>query len=203
MAESPYMAAAAIRTAVGAPLDDEDTYTDDDLEALIAEFENIAEQYLGQAFTARESATETRWLVNSRTLKVTWPNVVTVNSIAITDTAGTVTTLTSADWSIMGDLPLIDLGGYYTGTAAIDYDHGPATAADPRPALLRACREYVRACVLADKSSVPRDIVYEASADGYGTRYADPDPAKGRPTGYRVVDRLLNSIPSRHRQGIA
>jgi hypothetical protein len=59
--------------------------------------------------------------------------------------------------------------------------------------LLRACREYVRSCALADSSNVTRDVIGQ-SADGGYTRYSTPDMRAGRPTGYLEVDRLLNSL---------
>lgn len=68
------------------------------------------------------------------------------------------------------------------------------TIGSPPKRLLRACREYVRSCALADRSSVPRDVLTQADGQGGYTRFSTPDKDAGRPTGYLEVDRLLNSL---------
>lgn len=67
--------------------------------------------------------------------------------------------------------------------------------------LVRACRQYVRSCAMADNSNVPRDVIGQ-SFEGNYTRYSTPDKSAGRLTGYLEVDRLLNSLPD-YRLGIA
>lgn len=68
-------------------------------------------------------------------------------------------------------------------------------------AVQRACAEYVRASVLADRSGVPRDVIGQ-SFEGTYTRYSTPDKAAGRPTGYLDIDRLLNMLEDRRRMHI-
>jgi hypothetical protein len=80
----------------------------------------------------------------------------------------------------------------------VAYDHGYD---QPPPLVLRACRQYVRSCALADLSGMPRDVIGQSIDGGY-TRYSTPDKAAGRPTGYLEVDRLLNSLPDL-RAGVA
>lgn len=76
------------------------------------------------------------------------------------------------------------------------------TIGTPPAPVLRACREYVRSCALADQSSVPRDVISQSFGDGGYTRYSTPDWEAGRPTGYLEVDRLLNSLDD-YRPGFA
>ncbi len=169
---------------------------DVELADLIAEFTDLAEDYLGTAFTPRTAVTETVHLDEDRWLELRWNNVTSVTSISIANGTATVTlTPSSLDLNLADGV--VDLRGCYTGTATTVYAHGLATASMPK-ALLRACREYVRACALADQSNVPRDVIYQ-SYDGMTTRYSTPDPAKGRPTGFMEVDRLLNSLPQAKR----
>lgn len=73
---------------------------------------------------------------------------------------------------------------------------GTITASIVDPVLARACKEYVRACALASRSNVPRDVISQ-SVEGLTTRFSTPDKRAGRPTGYIEVDRLLNSLPNR------
>lgn len=154
--------------------------SDEALEDLIEEFEDIAERYTGVAYLPREVTTTVevcgnRW-VSPHFL------ITAVESLEIEDVA--LTTHTFADG--YG----IDFGSYRRGTMVITYTHGMT---EPPKAILRACYEYVRACAMADNSSVPRDVISQ-SGDGFTTRYSTPDWAKRRPTGYIEVDRLLNSV---------
>jgi hypothetical protein len=92
----------------------------------------------------------------------------------------------------------VTLGLFPTATAVVTYDHGYDS---PPQRILHACREYVRICAAADRSSAPRDII-ATSADGMTTRYSTPDKKAGRPTGYIEIDRLLNAMPD-ERQAFA
>lgn len=72
----------------------------------------------------------------------------------------------------------------------VAYEHGE----DGPPEVLRhGCREYVRAVCKRETSGVDRDIIRQ-SVEGMSMQYSTPDFARGRPTGYLEVDRLINSV---------
>lgn len=183
-----YITPDALRTRVSV-LDDPEI-EDEHLEDLVAEFEDICERYLNVAYEPREE-TETADLCRASKFLTKWPKVTAVSEITVDDVAVTGHTFTDG-WSI-------ELGSTYTGVFSVTYTHGFEA---PTPTILRACREYVRACALADRSSVPRDVISQ-SGDGFTTRYSTPDWSKGRPTGYTEVDRLLRSVQSYRIEGIA
>lgn len=166
------------------------------------------------------SSYEVDKLVGAIILTTTVPNVEVVvvythglGSRQVTDGATTSTdkTVTSAT----GAFDTNDIGAAITGTGiptgativsinsttSVEIsDNATATATGltltigaPPATLLRACREYVRSCALADRSNVPRDVIGQTFDGGY-TRYSTPDKDAGRPTGYLDVDRLLNSL---------
>lgn len=249
------LTATQLRTLVPA-IADSAKFPDTELEDLVAEFTEIAEQYRGAAYEPRTVA-ET--ILPTRTvsaLSLAHPHVQSIVSVSVdgtaledteyeldalagalvatfaadtpvvvvytycvgtrtvtdgvtTDTDATVTSATAAftaadvGEAISGDgiadgttiasvtsATSIELSAVATATATgVDL-----TIGGPPKALLRACRQYVRACALSDKSSVPRDVITQADGSGGYTRFSTPDKDAGRPTGYLEVDRLLNSL---------
>lgn len=198
----PYQTAAEIRAAVPS-LASEEKFSDETLEALVAEFEEIAEEYRGVAYESREAtATKVIGPGGATALQLAWVKVTAITSVTVTAPAagGTPTTLTSTAYSFDSDLGVLVVpGGLTAGSkVVVVYTHGEGA---PNNTLIRACRQYVRSCALADQSNVPRDVIGQ-SFEGNYTRYSTPDKDAGRPTGYLDVDRLLNSLPD-HRHGIA
>lgn len=188
---TPYLTPALIRARVPA-LADTGKYPDVVLTDLVTEFEDLAEEYRGVAFTPR-TAVETQTLNPYTTIIVlNYPRVRSVASLVVDGITVGATSykVTEAGW-LESSTGLSIAGGYVTATAVITYDHGFDA---PRAGLVRACREYVRICAIADRSSVPREII-ATSADGMSSRYSTPNKDQGRPTGYLEIDRLLNSMP--------
>jgi hypothetical protein len=197
MPVAPYLTPAELRAA-GGVLVDPQKYPDALLTALVAEFELVAEDYRGVAFTPR-TAVETVAVVPGATLlTLSWPRVRSVASVVVdgVTVSSTLYRITDAD-SVQASTGFTAALGYLPAQAVVTYDHGydiPTATTMPGSVLLRACREYVRICAMADKSTVPREII-GTSADGVTNRYSTPNKAQGRPTGYLEVDRLLNSLP--------
>jgi hypothetical protein len=165
-------------------------YEDADLADYIAEFESMVEDYRGVAFTPRE-ATETVDLPAGGASRVVldWPMVRSITSVTIDAVAVSSSVYRLAD---DGAVEVVDGQSPFSGaTLVVVYQHGYDA---PSPTLLRACREYVRIVAVADRSSVPRDII-ATSSDGMSTRYSTPDMDHGRVTGYLEVDRLINLQP--------
>jgi hypothetical protein len=197
---TPYLAPATIRAAVPA-LADPSKYPDATLAALVAEFEWLAEDYRGVAFTPRTEV-ETQTICPGATIIIlNYPRVRSITSLVVDGVTVSATTyrVAEAGW-IESTTGLSIGGGYSTAQAVITYSHGydvPTSTGppgSPGAPLLRACREYVRICAIADRSSVPREII-ASSADGMTSRYSTPNKEQGRPTGYLEIDRLLNQLP--------
>jgi len=197
MPAAPYLTPAQIRAAVST-LADSAKYPDTALSDLVAEFEQVAEEYRGVAFTPR-TAVETQTVCpGAASVTLNWPRVRSITSVVVDGT-----TVSSSTYRVTEAGILQSSAGFYAGgafpeaSAVVTYDHGydvPTSTVAPGSVLLRACREYVRVCAVADRSNVPRDIIATTS-DGMSTRYSTPDKKAGRPTGYLEVDRLLNTLP--------
>lgn len=76
----------------------------------------------------------------------------------------------------------------------VTYTYG--STATPPEALLHACAEYVRACKVQASGSQP-ETAQSYSVDNYTYRQTTPDWEGGKPTGFRTVDKLLNSLRPR------
>lgn len=87
--------------------------------------------------------------------------------------------------------------GHVTGPASgavvrVAYSHGYDA---PPPPLVAACREYVRAKILADTSDMQRAVLsYTNLASGEVYRYGTSDWNAGRFTGMAVVDDLIAQV---------
>jgi hypothetical protein len=187
----PYMTPDQIRAVVGA-LADVGKYPDTVLADLVAEFEEIAEEYRGVAFTPR-TAVETQTVgLGTASIVLNRPFVRSITSVVVDGVTIDALTYRSAQPGLLeSSAGFVAGGAYLTSTAVVTYEHGMEA---PPQRLLRCCREYVRICAVADRSNVPRDII-ATSADGMSTRFSTPDARAGRPTGYLEVDRLLNRLP--------
>jgi hypothetical protein len=196
---APYLTPAQIRDRVPA-LADPNKYPDVVLSDLVTEFEELAEEYRGVAFTPR-TAVETQTIApGSTVLILNYPRVRSVASLVVDGTTVVSTTYkaTEAGW-LESSTGLSIAGGFASAEAVVTYDHGFDS---PPMGLLRACREYVRICAIADRSSVPREII-ASSADGMTSRYSTPNKEQGRPTGYLEIDRLLNGLPDYRMPAVA
>jgi len=192
----PYLTAQEVRDrARSDSLSDDDVFTDDYLEELVEEFEDIAERYCGVAFIPR-TTTETRDVAGAASL-ILRPRITAVSAFTVDGIASTVYTLTEDVEALrIGVLPFT---AHASGSIAVAYTHGYATI----PATIRrACVEYVRACALRSDTGTGRDVIQQGF-DGGSTRYSTPDWHAGRPTGYIEVDRLLNSNRDFPDQGVA
>ena len=181
----PYLTAAEVRTkARSASLADEQVFSDEDIEDLIEEFEDIAERYCGVAFITRTSTTVST--LARGTLVILKPKIIAVSALTIDDEAST-------NYEALNDVAkaagYLTMSSCTTGDVSVTYTHGYATT--PK-GILRACVQYVRASALRDDSNQTRDVVSQGSVDLGTTRYATPDWDDDRPTGYITVDAALN-----------
>lgn len=191
---TPYATPDAIRLKVP-DIADTDKFPDDLLVDLIADFEKVAEQYRGIAYTTR-TLTET-WIATYwnplDTVSLSWPQVQSITSVTLDGQ----TLASGTDYLI----EVSNTGRYrlrrswfvgWFGTLVVTYNHGCTTVPTT---VMRALYDYVRAGAMQNKAGVPRDVISQTLPGGGSTRYSTPDITAGRPTGYIDVDRRLNSMP--------
>jgi hypothetical protein len=178
---APYLTPHEVKQGVrGGALADED---DGALVALIAEFEEIAERYLGTAFRLRTVTDEFVRIGPRLVLAHYLPTDITITDADDVELTPTANPSGVVDWGTAG------YGTCRAGTAA--YTHGYA---DPPAVVLWACWEYVWACVVQARGSQP-ETAQSYSVDNYTYRQTKPNWQALEPTGFRTVDRLLNSSP--------
>lgn len=197
---TPYTTAANVRSLVP-PLADENTFTDVMLGNYIAEFEAVAEDYRGVAFTPRDSV-ERHSMMTYAPLQLFWPKVRSITSISIDGTAQTTDQYQLDQFGRV--IGLLSAGpNPYGSWATVTYSHGfdAPPAGTYGPLVVRACVQYVRAVALRDLSDLNRDVI-SFSDGGMTYRYSTPSKEAGRPTGFIEVDRLLNSLPDYRTVGI-
>jgi hypothetical protein len=180
-----YMTAAELRQRVTA-LQSDAKFPDDVLTDLVAEFQEIAERYRGVAY---QPTTTTETIYTSRAVDAVALHHLPIRSVTSVTVDGT--TLDASSFEVDALAGGIVVTVAFNVPVVVEYIHG---LDEPPATLLRACREYVRACALSDRSSVGRDVLVLADGAGGTTRYSTPDWDAGRPTGYLEVDRLLNSL---------
>jgi hypothetical protein len=161
----------------------------EDITRLIAEFEELAEGYLGAAFRVRHvTGEEVRlrggvgMLAHYRPAAVTLttvPTTIGVVGTAVTATVAVTGRITRASWSEVN--------------VTADYDHGFAA---PTETVLRACALYVEASLNRDESAIPKDAFSYSTQNSESYRISSPDWSAGRPSGFIAVDLLLNSTTS-------
>lgn len=163
------------------------TITDDALiEAVVEEFEELAERYRGVAFTPRV-ATEVRSPDRYGMIELGQREVTAITSVTVV--GGSVVTASAE--IIDGPRGLISVGTVERVSVVFTYG---LTAV---PAALRAaCIDYVDRVLAASESGTSRDVLSQ-SFDGGATRYSTPDWDAGRPTGWLDIDRRLNQLTDR------
>ena len=174
--------------------------TDAALADYVAEFEDLAERYLGVAYR-RRTVTETRPQPRGCTLLLGRVEVYAVTAAVIDGTA-----LSSDERTAI----VIDPGvgslerSYWGRSNVITYTHGYEA---PTAALKRACRLWVRREALADRTprgdNLVTQFVEDAAGGTFVGREATANWDAGRPTGWLDVDRILNQLPNRRIPGIA
>lgn len=186
MTATPYLTPTDLRgNPVGKVLDRFNRYEDADLEALVAEFEDVVERECGVAFTPREATETVRGTASSFLFlphaHISAPTDVTVDGVALSE--GEVD-----DIEVWGPEGILERSAGWFGTQIVlTYTHGYT---DTPPAVLRACREFVRAKATKGAGNQPRDAAGPAGVDG--TSYPI---ASSTPTGVREVDRIIATLP--------
>ena len=194
---APILTAAEVRAATVRYMDlDAATYPDADIEALVAEFEEVFTDYRGVAPTPREITEVVTVPSVSSKLVLSWPVVSAVDSITVNAVE-----LDADLYEFDGPTGVITYQGAFSSLypASVVYTHG--LAAVPA-ALSRACARYVASVLKSEESGTSRDVL-SSNFDGGTTRYSTPDKAAGRPTGWLEVDRLLNSLTNYKVPGVA
>lgn len=183
-----YLTPAEVRDRVPT-LADTTEFPDDELVRNVAGFEEIAEEYLGAAYSAR-TVTQTFDYPGSTVMLDGFP-VQSVTSVTADGTA----LAAGSGYRIDRESGIITLLGVSAvALLTVVYVHAKTTTTPET--LLRACAEYVRAVCNSDRSPQGRDVIVETTASGVSTRYGTANREQRRPTGFAEVDRLLNDMPN-------
>ena len=193
---APYLTAADL-TGSGGVLDNTTDFPEATLTALVAEFEELAERYRGRAYRPR-SVVVTVPGTTSNTLLLDYIDVSAVTAATIDGDA-----IDEEAVTVWPDGRLVRSAGWGTceSQVVVTITHG---ADEPPPAVLRACREFVRAKATAARGNLPRDVPRQLTGNDAG--YIAPIPPAnwtgGAPTGIKVVDDALNSVPDARIPGV-
>lgn len=186
-----YLTAADLRES--RVLDRGDRFPDDLLEDLVAEFEATVETWLGVAFEPREATVS---LPGTRMTRLVLPHVKVREVQSVGVDAAELSEGDIGDLVLWGETGMIERpAGWCASQVVVTYSHGE----DETPAaVLRACREFVRAKATRGASNGPRNAAGPAGIDG--TSYP---VAQSTPTGVREADRIIATLPSYRTPGIA
>lgn len=204
--DTPYVTAADIRAAVtglsAQTTDDPPVYVipDATLERFVSRFEYLAESGpggKGVAFTPR-THTETVTIGHTGRLVLSWPRVIEVTGIAYD--VGTAPEVADVEILNGWDVRLTSGALWPCGTrATVTYLHGYP---EPPAAVIDGCIEFVRAEVLQQTGSQPRNVTGERTDLGW-IPTPTADPSKGRPTRWQIVNEALAEVPDERLPGIA
>lgn len=194
----PYIEVADLRARLGGDFTSSTPEFDDDaLAALVSEFEEIAEDYLGVAFVEREGSESFTLAAPAASIMLAQPQVRELTGLTID---GDEVDLDAEPFTLYGPVGRVE--GTFPSLVPIVFGYTYGFTA-PTPTLVRAGVQYVRSCALVDRSRVARDALSVADGSGGTTRYSTPNKAERRPTGYLEVDRLLNSMPQYQAPGVS
>lgn len=193
LTEAPYLTAEQVRAAAtrGAPALSSDKFSDQWVQDVVAEFEQLVEQDLEVAQTPREETEVIRVDQYAHQAYLGWGSVRSIESLTIDG----VTIPATGYRYIAGPGILVYPAGFFPTTpATVIYRHGLDA---PSVALKRACALYVERVAALDTSGNTRDIARQGF-DGGSTSFVMPDPQKGKLTGFADVDRIIAALPRRN-----
>ena len=181
----PYYTPAEIRSLV-APIADSGKYSNELLEALIADYEELAERARGVAYRHREASA----MFYDPGCRITLPNVmiVTVDSVTVDGTAWDAGQIT--DLKVMAPLGWVDAEAWGGSEVVITYTHGYE---NPPSSILRGCREFVRSRAIESQSAKPRQTVGYTDDSGQQYSFDRADWNAGKYTGLPSVDDAINT----------
>lgn len=174
----PYFTAAEAR-ALSPALGKAGAAADPAIALFIAEFEPIAENRLGVAYRVRTATYTGR--VAGGVIELPHREIVAVTSITLE--GGGTTTATRVDKRN----GTIEVG--VCGVVTVVYTHGLAA---PTAGVKGACLDYVARRYTSNLSAQSRDVIAQGG-EGAVTRYATPNKAAGRDTGFLQTDALLDT----------
>lgn len=191
----PYYTPVEIRALVP-PVRDEGKYSDALIEALVAEFEELAERARGVAYRHRE-ATATLHPRGWCRLLLGHVVIEELTSVTVDDVAWT----TEQVDGIEVDSAVGSISAHWSGrTVVVEYVHGYEV---PPAAILRACREFVRGRAIESQGNAPRNAISWQDDSGFSYRDGTADWSAGRYTGLRVVDDAINTVTDYRVPGVA
>jgi hypothetical protein len=191
----PYYTVAELRALVR-PISDDGKYPDALIEALIADYEELAERARGVAYRHREATTT----LLAPACRTTLPHVMVVSVDSVTVDGVEWTTEQVEEITVVGALGVIE--AHWTGGLVVDvaYTHGYE---NPPSTILRACREFVRARAIESQGNAPRNAISWQDDSGWSYRDGTADWNAGRYTGLRIVDDAINTATDFRTPGVA
>ncbi len=184
---APYLTVAELRLQLD--LRSESVVSDDGLADLVSAFEGMAERWLGYACRRRQAVEAHVYAGQVSMLFLDWPVGATLDSLEVD---GAPFDLDGVRLDVGTGAVLLPRTLTGTGTVVATYTHG---LAEPPPALLRACRLFVRREALDDANprtdNTTTTVVTDIAGGSFIGREATPNPEGNAPTGWRDVDRVL------------
>lgn len=194
----PYLDPDGVRSRVssGSPVLAEDDFDDDWVAEQVAVWEAILEDYTGDAYVARERTVTTE--VKGCTTRLVLPVVHITEIVSVTVDGDEIEVDEHQPELALGVVRYS--GGFRPGTtiaAEVEYGHEEMPAVIPVVTAM-----YVERMASLDRAGSTPDVSRQGF-DGGSTVYVQPDPANGKLTGFREIDRLVNSLPRYKTPGIA
>ena len=197
----PYLTPTEVRSriSVGGPTLDADTFDDEWVAEQVEVFEGLLEEHTGDAYVTREGS----WVgsVTSCTRVLVLPNVNITDLTSVT-VDGDAVTVDEHQPNLAAGMVAYS-GGFHPGrTYAVSYEYGH----EDTPAVVKqACAMYVEQMAMLDRASSTPDASRVFNDMGGSTVYVQPDPTATPPrlTGYREIDRRINTLRRYKIPGIA
>ena len=183
-----YLSAADVKAA-SSTINDDDRFTDELVESLVAEFELIFEDAAPFAAEPRTVEGEEHTATRNGSIALHHTKIRTLDEVRVEGAALPAGSLAALSLR-KGPGVVARLYVPNGSLVEVDYTHGMDA---PDAVITRACVEYVRAAGLEFLSKKPRNTTGYTDDSGFSFRESTPDKQQRRWTGFIAVDRLINT----------
>lgn len=183
-----YLSAADVKAA-SSTINDDDRFTDELVESLVAEFELIFEDAAPFAAEPRTVEGEEHTATRNGSIALHHTKIRTLDEVRVDGVAISAEALAALSLR-KGAGVVTRIYAPHCAVVEFDYTHGLDA---PDAVITRACVEYVRAAGLEFLSKKPRNTTGYTDDSGFSFRESTPDKQQRRWTGFIAVDRLINA----------